>query len=149
MLYRRLANDSSLSLSLCLSLSVSLCLSLSLSVSVSVSVSLSLSLSLSVCVCVCVCKYERHLFRLHFFYPSLLFLCDRTKVNSFNLIINGVFNIDVYFMCMSVCPACMCAMCGWCSQKSEEGIRSPKTGVRDSCKPPCGCWESDSGRLQE
>ena len=27
--------------------------------------------------------------------------------------------------------------------------RSPGTGVTDSCKPPCGCWESNLGTLEE
>lgn len=32
-------------------------------------------------------------------------------------------------------------MHAWCLQRSEEGVRTPGTGVRDGCKPPCGSWE--------
>ena len=32
--------------------------------------------------------------------------------------------------------------------RAEEGIRSPATGVRDSCEPPCGCWELNPNPLQ-
>lgn len=28
-------------------------------------------------------------------------------------------------------------------QKSQEGIRSPRTGVMDGRKTPCGCWEQN------
>ncbi|EDL97734.1 rCG42890 [Rattus norvegicus] len=28
-----------------------------------------------------------------------------------------------------------------CSQRPEEGIRSPETGVT-ACELPCGCWKS-------
>ena len=31
----------------------------------------------------------------------------------------------------------------------EEGIRSPGTGVTDDYEPPCGCWESNLGPLEE
>ena len=30
-----------------------------------------------------------------------------------------------------------------------EGVRSPGTGVTDSCELPCGCWELNLGPLQE
>ena len=45
-------------------------------------------------------------------------------------------------MCLSVLPACVYVyhVSAWYLQKSEEGIKSPGTGVTDSCKP-CGCWE--------
>jgi len=36
-----------------------------------------------------------------------------------------------------------------CLQSPEEGIRSPGTGVRDSCELPCGCWESNTSPLEE
>lgn len=41
------------------------------------------------------------------------------------------------FDCMHV------QMCMQCTCRSEEGTRCPGAGVRDSCKPPCGCWESN------
>lgn len=31
----------------------------------------------------------------------------------------------------------------------EEGVRSPATEVTDGPEPPCGCWESNLGPLQE
>ena len=34
-------------------------------------------------------------------------------------------------------------------QESEEVIGSPGTGITDDCGPPCGCWESKLGPLQE
>lgn len=32
---------------------------------------------------------------------------------------------------------------------SEEGIRSPGTGAIDSCEPPYGCWQQNTGPVQE
>ena len=31
----------------------------------------------------------------------------------------------------------------------EKDIRSPETGVTESCELPCGCWESNPGPLKE
>lgn len=36
-------------------------------------------------------------------------------------------------MCLSVLPACLCM---YHVQWPEEGIISPRTGVKDSCEPP-------------
>ena len=45
----------------------------------------------------------------------------------------------VYFMFNSTClRICLYA-----------GARSPKTRVTDSYEPPCGCWELNSGPLEE
>jgi hypothetical protein len=30
-----------------------------------------------------------------------------------------------------------------------EGVRSPGTGVTDSCKLPCGCWKLNPSALEE
>jgi hypothetical protein len=30
-----------------------------------------------------------------------------------------------------------------------EGVRSPVTGVTDSCELPCGCWELSLGPLED
>ena len=30
-----------------------------------------------------------------------------------------------------------------------ESVRCPGTGVTDSCELPCGCWELNSGPLEE
>jgi hypothetical protein len=52
-------------------------------------------------------------------------------------------------VCMRVLPACICVyhVCTWCSQRSEEGIRFPGTGIVDGCGLPCECWESSPGPL--
>ena len=34
-------------------------------------------------------------------------------------------------------------------QRPEEDIRSPGAGVVDGYEPSCGCWELNSGPLQE
>lgn len=34
-------------------------------------------------------------------------------------------------------------------QSSEEILRSPGTGVKDGCKPPCGCWELNLDHLKK
>lgn len=49
-----------------------------------------------------------------------------------------VFKKRVWMFCLHVC------MHSW----SEEGVRSPGTGVRDGYKPLCGCWEVNPGPLQ-
>ena len=36
-----------------------------------------------------------------------------------------------------------------CLQRPEEGIGSPETGVLNSRKLTCGCWESIPGPLEE
>lgn len=36
-----------------------------------------------------------------------------------------------------------------CSQKPKEDIRFYEIGITDDQKPPCGCYESDQGPLQE
>jgi hypothetical protein len=55
------------------------------------------------------------------------------------------------FLWMVVLPACMytCYIYVRCLQKSEEGIRSPVTGVTDGYEPHCVCWESEQGSLPE
>ena len=40
-------------------------------------------------------------------------------------------------------------VCAWCPQRPEEGIRSPGTGVKGGCKPPCECWELNLGPLKK
>lgn len=35
-----------------------------------------------------------------------------------------------------------------CLERPEEDIGFPETGVSDSCKPPCVCWESNPGSLE-
>ena len=33
--------------------------------------------------------------------------------------------------------------------EAREGVRSPRTGVTGGCELPCGCWELNSGPLEE
>lgn len=37
----------------------------------------------------------------------------------------------------------------WCSQRSEEGRRSPGTVVKNACEPLGRSWELNLGSLQE
>jgi hypothetical protein len=52
---------------------------------------------------------------------------------------------------MVISPARMyvCHMCAWCSQRPEEGIRSPGTEVTDSCELPRGCWDFNLDPLEK
>jgi hypothetical protein len=52
-------------------------------------------------------------------------------------------------MGVDVLPACMSVhhVSAWCPGSSEEGIRSPGTGVIDGCGALCGCWEPKLGPL--
>lgn len=43
----------------------------------------------------------------------------------------------------------LCHVHAWCLQKQGEGVRSPRTGVRDSCASPCGYWELNPDPLRE
>lgn len=40
----------------------------------------------------------------------------------------------------------LCVQCWW---RSEEGVVSPGTVVRDAWEPPCGCWEWNPALLPE
>lgn len=40
-------------------------------------------------------------------------------------------------------------MYAWFPWRSEETLEYPGTGVTHSYEPPCGCWESNPGPLQE
>lgn len=44
---------------------------------------------------------------------------------------------------MSILPACMHMhnVSVWCPQRSEESIRSSRTGVKDGSETPHGRWE--------
>ena len=57
----------------------------------------------------------------------------------------------VYFILVSVLRACghVYHVCAWCLRRSEDGIRSPGTGVKSGCESPCGCWVLKLGPLQE
>lgn len=58
----------------------------------------------------------------------------------------GSFKIFVYFyfMCIHECLACMhvCVPRAWLVPTEDiRSVGSPGSGVIDSCKLPCGCWE--------
>lgn len=52
---------------------------------------------------------------------------------------------------MAALPASMYMHCmpARCSQKPEEGKRSSVTRERCNCDPAHGCWESNSGPLED
>lgn len=52
---------------------------------------------------------------------------------------------------MNILPVCMyvCHMYGWGPRRSEEGIRSPRTGLMNGCELSCGCCELNMGPLEE
>lgn len=56
-----------------------------------------------------------------------------------------------YFMYTSVLPAGVSVhqIHGWYLLKSTSGVRSPGTGIPDSCEPPFGYWDSNLGRLEK
>lgn len=51
------------------------------------------------------------------------------------------------FIYVCVFSACM-YMCAWYTQRSEEGVRFPATGVNNGCEPPFGCRASKLGLLE-
>jgi hypothetical protein len=54
-------------------------------------------------------------------------------------------------MYVRILPTCIAVhhKHAWCLQGPEEDISVPGTGVIDGFELPCGCWESNSGPLQE
>lgn len=44
------------------------------------------------------------------------------------------------FVC--ILPACLSVYCiPAVTEETDEGVKSPRTGITDSCEPPHGCWE--------
>lgn len=63
---------------------------------------------------------------------------------SFNLWVISPVPLSLLLLYVtSILPTCVSVhpVHNWCPWKPEEIIRFPRTGVRDSCEPPCGCWE--------
>lgn len=56
-------------------------------------------------------------------------------------------NLIFFFFLISLCGCVVAPCCTWCPQKPKECFRSPGAAVRDSCEPPCGCWETSLGAL--
>lgn len=61
---------------------------------------------------------------------------------------NG-FSIYFNFMFMSVWPTCKSVhhVCARYPRTPEEGARSPRTRIKDSCKPSCECFKLNPGPL--
>ena len=79
--------------------------------------------TLSACVCVCLSVYLPTSLSVYFL----------------------PFKVYLFYFYVYDCFACI----GTHVWRSEEGIRSPETGVTGGCEPPCRCWEPNSGPLQE
>lgn len=46
------------------------------------------------------------------------------------------------FVCMGISSACMSVYhMHTVTEETDERVKSPRTGVTDTCEPPCGCWE--------
>lgn len=84
-----------------------------------------------VCVCVCAC---------------------------FQLSINGKSHDGILFSLCSVAlilcvefglHVCLCTMCMQCPRRPEEATGSPRTGIADGSKLPCGPWDSNLGPPQK
>ena len=77
--------------------------------------------------------------------PSLLFSSLIAAISRallfifyFNFILHGCF-VSTY----------VCNTCTQCPWKPGRSVGSPRTGVTDGCEPPCGCWESYLGPVEE
>lgn len=64
-------------------------------------------------------------------------LCWRRRLVFF-LICILLFYVYECLACMFVCVSCVGT---WGPGVTEEGVRSPGTGVMNGCEPPCGCWD--------
>ena len=53
----------------------------------------------------------------------------------------GAYDLFIFNVCIGVfyLHMCMYTTCVWCPWKTEEGARSPRTGITDGCKLSCGC----------
>jgi hypothetical protein len=50
-------------------------------------------------------------------------------------------------MCLGILLVCMSVHDR--GAEPVEGIRCPGAGATDGCEPPCGCWKSHLGLLEE
>ena len=58
--------------------------------------------------------------------------------------------LDVYLVLIFFIILCVWVYAHeWCMWRSEEDIRFPETEVTKGCEPPCQCWESNPGSLEE
>ena len=50
---------------------------------------------------------------------------------------------------VSIAYAYVYFVCVWYVQRSEETVQLPGVAVTGSCEPLCGCWEFNTGPLEE
>lgn len=67
-------------------------------------------------------------------------LLVKTKKKPLFQLFRVIFYVYGY-ACICFCTMCMAGTRG----RPEEGVRIPGTGVIDSCEPPCGCWDLNTG----
>lgn len=70
-----------------------------------------------------------------------------TPVALLNGLTIGSFKIIILFYVHGCFASMKNLMHVWCPWRSEEGIRSPETGVTDGWEPQCECWELNLGPL--
>jgi hypothetical protein len=59
------------------------------------------------------------------------------------------FNSCVWVFCLHVCLS-VCVLYACSASRIEKTALCPnRTGIRDGCEPPCRCWESNLGPLEE
>lgn len=67
----------------------------------------------------------------------------------------GFFFLTIYLLFYVVCKSVLITRmsmyhrCAWCQWRSEEGVRSPGTGIRGGCELLCGRWAESLDPLQQ
>lgn len=59
---------------------------------------------------------------------------------------------DLFILCVCACLHVYIyayTMCVQCPQRSKDGIRCPRAGIKNGCAPSCGYWEPNMGLVQE
>lgn len=69
----------------------------------------------------------------------LLCLEDSSNIN-YSFLTQAAQEFFAYFICMSIMHVCLYHLHTWYLQRSEEGNRLPRSGVKDGCELQCGCW---------
>lgn len=92
---------------------------------------------------------ESHSLTISFIEKHIVFQKELVKkVIKLLLLLSLFFKFTFFCVCVGVLLACICAPCvclilGW----SEYSVLSP--GTRAGYEPPCMCWESNLGSLEE
>lgn len=62
---------------------------------------------------------------------------------------NCVLFIFIFYAyeCFDYIYIYVCVLCAWCPWRSEKGVGSLRTIVRDGCETHCGCWEMNPSPL--